>query len=137
MSSNFPAFVEHMGVELEFGPTPVIPDDADEWQQNANAYTAILHYKGRRLTTPFFTGSGWKHDPTAADVLHSLISDAQSVPPTPGYEYSFEQWADDLGYDTDSRKAEKTYRAVVRSAKKTRQFLGNDFEEFAEAAQDY
>lgn len=137
MSSSFPAFLAAKGVEMEFGSTPVIPDDADDWQQNANAYTAILHYKGRRLTTPFFTGSGWKHDPTAADVLSSLILDASAYDAHHGEAIPFEDWAADLGLDADSRKAYAMWKAAVASAKKTHKFLGSDFEEFAEAARDY
>ena len=41
--------------------------------------------------------------PTAASVLHSLIADSTAA------RMSFNDWCDDYGFDTDSRKAMKTY----------------------------
>jgi hypothetical protein len=44
--------------------------------------------------------------PTAADVVYSLMSDAEAA------DYAtFEEWAAAAGYDTDSRSAEKIYNA--------------------------
>ena len=40
------------------------------------------------------------------------------------YPTSFEEWAGDFGYDSDSRRAEATYNACVESAKKLKEFLG-------------
>lgn len=56
--------------------------------------------------------------PTAADILNCLISDAD------GSDQDFESWAADLGYDVDSRKAEKTYLTVQKQTKELRQLLG-------------
>jgi hypothetical protein len=39
---------------------------------------------------------------------------------------SFEEWAADFGYDTDSRKAETTYNDCLKSALKIRAALGAD-----------
>lgn len=60
--------------------------------------------------------------PRLADVLDCLASDAN------GYDNSrnFEDWASDYGYDTDSRKAEATYRIVAEQAKGLRYFLGDN-----------
>jgi hypothetical protein len=77
----------------------------------------------RRQFTLFFSqGYGIQHDPTAEGVLECLISDSS------GIDQPFDNWASDLGYDTDSRKAEKTYKAVQVQTKKLQQFLGDDFE---------
>jgi len=129
-ADDFRAFLNAKGVTARvFHGADTVPPDMEDM----NDYTVVLHFKNRTLTTPFFTGRGWKEDPTAADVLSSLISDAQSIEGAP----TFEDWAGDLGYDVDSRKAEQTYKAVKRSAAKTKSFLRNDYEEFAEAARDY
>lgn len=71
--------------------------------------------------------------PKPEDVLHCLISDADAIDhPT------FESWASDLGYDTDSRKAEATYRACLETALKLRAALGEDgLAKLREAFQDY
>jgi hypothetical protein len=61
--------------------------------------------------------------PTLADVLGCLCADAS------GYDNArtFEEWAGDYGYDTDSRKAESTYRVVAEQAKQLRHLLGDDY----------
>lgn len=104
--------------------------DADGWMHNA--YKATLHYQGRRLTTPFRTGEGWTEDPTAADVLECLLSDAA------GYDNAqdAEDWAREYGYLTpdndDSRaawkKAEQQYRETGKQTEKLRRLLGEDYD---------
>ncbi len=56
--------------------------------------------------------------PHVADLLHSLILDSSAS------EQSFESWANEYGYDTDSRKAEDTYRACQKNADKLTRVLG-------------
>lgn len=58
--------------------------------------------------------------PKLEDVLHSLLSDGEAA------EYTFEDWASNFGYDTDSRKAEATYRACVDVGIRLRKLLGGD-----------
>jgi hypothetical protein len=62
---------------------------------------------------------GKKHEPDLRDVLYSLMSDAGVLDSA-----SFEDWASELGYDTDSRSAEATYRACLDIALKLRHALG-------------
>jgi hypothetical protein len=51
---------------------------------------------------------------------------------------SFEEWAADYGFDTDSRKAETTYRACLDIALKLRNGIGEDgLRKLQEAFQDY
>jgi hypothetical protein len=102
----------------------------DDWEDpHAHAYLVTLRRKGRRLTVPFYTGSAWDHDPEAHDVLECLCSDAMSV------DQDFENWCADLGFDSDSRKDERTYKACVKIAEKLRRFLGEDFEMFCRAGE--
>lgn len=69
----------------------------------------------------FSQGSAHTEDPTLADVLDCLASDAS------GYDgQTFENWASDYGYDTDSRKAEKTFRAIKRQSEQLRRTIGQD-----------
>jgi hypothetical protein len=61
--------------------------------------------------------------PTVAEVLDNLASGASSA------DQSFEDWCSDFGYDTDSRKAERTYSAVREQTFSLRKLLGHrDFE---------
>ena len=97
--------------------------------RDANGWTCTLRYQGRRLTVPFYQGTAITHEPTAADVLYCLCSDATSVENAS----SFEDWCADFGYDTDSRSAERIYKACERIAAKLRRLLGDDFDKFAGA----
>lgn len=95
--------------------------DPADWRHESTPWTVDLRYRGRALRVPFWTGRAITADPTAADVLDCLLSDAS------GAEQSFEDWAADLGCDPDSRKAEATYRAVIAQTAKLRRLLGEDF----------
>lgn len=70
--------------------------------------------------------------PHVADLLNSLILDSSAV------GQSFESWCSELGYDSDSRKAEATYRACQQNADKlARIFNRNDIAALKTALQDY
>lgn len=78
-------------------------------------------------------GAGPKIEPNFADVLHSLASDSDAIDCA-----SFEEWAGNLDYDTDSRKAESIYRACLDIALKFRNALGEaGLAELREACADY
>jgi hypothetical protein len=71
--------------------------------------------------------------PDLCDVLASLALDSAVI------DYGrFEDWARDLGYDPDSRRAEAIYRACLETALRLRAGLGETgLGELREAAQDY
>lgn len=58
--------------------------------------------------------------PDVATVLNCLASDSR------GYDNArgFEDWANNYGYDTDSRRAEAAYRVTGEQSKRLRYFLG-------------
>ena len=71
--------------------------------------------------------------PTLRDVLYSLVSDADAIDCA-----TFEDWASNYGYDTDSRSAEKAYRACLESGLKLRAMLGEEaLTKLRELFQDY
>lgn len=71
-------------------------------------------------------------DPHAADLLHSITLDAQWA------SESFASWCEDMGCDTDSRKALETYEACQNNADKLRSFFSREeIERFTELLQDY
>lgn len=53
---------------------------------------------------------GRRIDPSAVDVLSCLARDAEAM-----QHDRFESWADDYGYDHDSRAAERIYKECVRA----------------------
>jgi hypothetical protein len=76
---------------------------------------------------------GYTHKLDVVDVLYSLGSDADVL----NYS-SFEDWADAIGYDTDSRKAEKMYHECLKIALALRGSIGDaGLTELAEASADY
>jgi hypothetical protein len=71
--------------------------------------------------------------PKPESVIHSLVMDSDCL------DYaSFEEWADNIGFDPDSRKAETIYKACLELALRMRSGLGNAaLERLREAFQDY
>jgi len=58
--------------------------------------------------------------PQADNVLDSLSLDARAN------EQTFEDWAGDFCYDTDSREAERIYHACIECGRKLSAFLGRE-----------
>jgi hypothetical protein len=106
------------------GPTFVhANDDADGWEHYS--YVVRLTRDGNEMRTSWKQGAGIHEDPSAEDVLASMLLDAS------GYENArgFEDWASEYGYDTDSRKAHALYRRVGQQTSKLISFLGSDWNE--------
>lgn len=93
-----------------------------EWK-NAHHYEITLKInKLNAFVTYFSMGSAHTKAPTAQDVLNCLSSDSSSI----DNSVNFEDWANELGYDPDSRKAEKTFNICVEQARELKQWLGVD-----------
>lgn len=92
-------------------------------------WRCLLEYRGRQMEVVFSKGKGHKgKEPTAEEVLGCLLLDAS------GYENarSFEDWAGEYGYDTDSRSAQATYNTIGEQARELRELLGDDYSRIAE-----
>ncbi len=77
---------------------------------------------GKRSFGLYFSqGSAHTSNPTLSDVLECIVSDAR------GYDDStdFDDWASQYGYETDSRKAERIYRAVKKQAEQLKRTVGD------------
>lgn len=114
------AFVNQNKVKIEV-------DYADENKLNpdwkyANHYKVTLKCNGKQLTTYFSQGYGITGEPKPEDVLNALAFDSSGVENARSFEY----WASEYGYDTDSRKAEKIYNVCVKQSEKLKSFLGDD-----------
>lgn len=127
-------------VTLKRGGRPVLTTDYSAgqahcpsyvWKQAGDIDGAVL--VRRECETGRNAGLGWLLLPDLADVLACLATDAEVLDFA-----SFEEWADAVGYDSDSRKAEAIYRACLEMALKLRQGLGEDgLQRLREAAEDY
>jgi hypothetical protein len=89
-------------------------DSMDNWR-------VTLEHAGRTYTLVYSKGYGHKGaPPTVHEVLDCLRSEA-TYPDMP-----FEEWCRELGYDEDSRKAERAYQACVKQTEHTRRLIGDE-----------
>jgi hypothetical protein len=102
--------------------------DAEHWDHDAWSVTLRQHDgTDRTLRITYRMGTG--HHGAAPDlltVLDSLLSDACTV----DNARDFEDWCSELGFDPDSRKAERIYRASERQTDRVKSFLGADYDTY-------
>lgn len=99
------------------------PGNALGWQKEAAQYECETGQKAVWVGALSATGFKRASDairPSVHDVLSSLCLDASVID-----SGTFEEWAADMGYDTDSRSAEQTYRACLEIGLKMRAGLGD------------
>lgn len=98
-----------------------------EWQANHYKVTLKMRYGNnwRQFTTVYSKGFGLSGEPTASEVIDCLALDIQGIEGR-----TFEYWAGDLGYDTDSRKAERIYKAIQSQSTKLVKFFGDSYDKF-------
>ena len=90
--------------DWEYGATGETP----EGFKNANEYTVTFSRDGAERSFDFFKGKANTSEPTAVEVLECLVLDFTYSDST-----TFEDWASELGFDSDSRKAYATYEATL------------------------
>lgn len=115
-------FINVEQLSMTTAPTEYNPNMTDAWAKTATHYNCIFtsgQHK-RTLRTHFSQGSAHTEPPTLDSVLDCLASDASTVE----NENSFEDFCGELGYDPDSRQAEKLYKTIRREAAKLKAFLG-------------
>lgn len=108
-SQNYYAYVPSEKVVFEaiflHGPLKI---KSDNWQETANAWR--INIAGQSFE--YYTGTGIKKAPDYDSVLYSLVTDAEAL------KMSFENWANEFGYNDDSIKAKKIWRACCENARK-------------------
>lgn len=125
MAEKIAAFIDRLGITAEVTTAASNPnrDDLDAARDPGQRHWRVtLKFNGREYAVPFTQGSAWTRPPSVADVLDAVASDAA------GFENArlFEDWAPEYGYDPDSRKAERVFRAVERQSVKLQRFLGDE-----------
>ena len=113
-------FVDKHGIKFECHRVPARPDGMMSDGHITHHFRCRIKCGNKSFGLYFSQGSA--EPPTVAEVLNCLASDASS------YENAstFEDWASEFGFDTDSRKAEKSYRAVKRQAKQLKRVIGDE-----------
>lgn len=127
-------FIQEQGITLQATRAPENPDMQSDpkWAAEAShwrcRFFAVLPDSSNGFTCYFSQGSAFKEPPTAADVLGCLAGDVASV-----QDGDFEEWAAELGYDPDSRRAHATWEKVKSHADQIEEWLGeNAFRDFLE-----
>lgn len=111
-------FKKH-GITMKVGSPKYGPVD---WDKGYDHYTfpVTLRKDGKSMRTMFTQSRvGGSTPPTEYDIV-SCITKAD-----PG---TFEDFCSEFGYDTDSRQAEKTYKAVKREWEKVARVFGAEGE---------
>ena len=100
----------------------------DGWDHFAWSLTVVNNYDHNQTAYVFPFNQGLAHTdkPTLVDIISALLSDASCVLSA----RDFEDFASNLGYDPDSRKAEKIYHQIIRNnAKLCKLFRTTDLDE--------
>ena len=115
------SFIRTQRITSEAQPTDNNPNMEQDAKHPMDHWRVTLRRPGRKMTVYFSMGSGHHgKEPEAGDVLSCLASDASAL------DEDFENWCSDLGFDTDSRKAHKTYTVCKRQAERLQKFLGDE-----------
>lgn len=102
------------------------------WREDGcSTWRVTLQRDHQKESFDYFMGSAHTGEPEISDVVYCILMDAQAL-----NAQGFEDWAAELGYDTDSRKAEKTYQACLDNARKL-QTLFPDFSVLESLYEDY
>jgi hypothetical protein len=77
-----------------------------QYDIGATHYRVFIKRGSNAMSTHYSRGSSHKGEPKEADLFNCLLSDTSDIDGN-----LFEDWADNLGYDSDSRSAEKIFSA--------------------------
>ena len=122
-------FMKAHGIAIKFFP---LERGCPQWNvpcdhRHGHHYRVIFRKGQKSFRIDYWNSlhdSGLGIEPHAYDVLASITKD------DPG---SFEDFCPNFGYDTDSRRAERTYRSVVKEWNKVKRFFTPaELEELAE-----
>lgn len=114
------SFIGRLGLTMSSKPADANPNmEHDDWHDSASHYRCTIRLGKRRMTVYFSQGMAHHDDPALDSVLNCLALESAGVE-----EGGFEEWARNLGYDEDSRRAEKAFRVSLRQTERLRGLLG-------------
>ena len=105
----------------------------DGWEHHKYRYTlkpTTGHYAVQQfgsISSEFSQGMGHTSEPTKKDIFMALVLDAQCVDQGDEDFLDFEDFCSDLGYDNDSRAAERIYNACIETANDLKAFLADSY----------
>jgi hypothetical protein len=109
---------------------PLTKRDIEERSSEHVKFLISLYYNDKTLETTYYTTG---NVPEAEDILGSIVLDARAV-----YNSNFPEFCSEFGYDSDSMKAFKIFKACKKQNKKLLNFLGEElFKQFMECEMDW
>ncbi len=119
-------FVEKFGIDWTISNLGRVQSPWNENPKNqVEHYHVELRRGDKKMTLSYYCGLACNR-PTGEEVLDILRADFESVIMSDWNKLSFEEWASELGYDSDSRKDEKTYKAVLHQSNRLMKFLTDE-----------
>jgi len=113
-------FIKSAGLSMSAAWTDHNPNMDDEGRAPMDHWRCTIRSGKSRMSLVFSMGAG--HDgkrPELADVLDCLASEAAGLENS----QNFDDWCAEYGYDTDSRRAERTFKAIERHTRSLRRVL--------------
>ena len=122
MATIYDRITEH-AISATAEPADRNPNMEEDGKYPMDHWRVTLRRAGRKMTVYFSMGQAHNGKaPKAAEVLNCLALDSAGIENAG----DFDGWCRGYGYDTDSRKAHRTYAACQRQAQRLRQFIGSD-----------
>ena len=116
----FEQWIASKGVRRTYTTDEGRKTDEGGWDHFAWTVTLANRDKTAVYAFPFMQGTAHTKPPTTADLVSSLLLDAQTVMHSDG----FEDWARGFGYDSDSTKARATFDEIGRNNDRLRKLFG-------------
>jgi hypothetical protein len=101
-----------------------------EWTIPNFNWRVTLRFQRRLYSLDYFTGTAVT-DPCVADVIHCLLMDASYL--ADGYE----AFKNEVFATEDEQHARTTWKRMERSTYRLKKLLGDDYDKFVDAAQNY
>jgi len=115
-------FIRVQKLTMECGRVDSRSDGLNNEAHLTRHFRCRIRKGAKQMSLYFSQGSAHVKDPTLEDTLESLSLDGSSYDNSRG----FEDWAAEYGYEPDSRKAEKIYKAVKRQQDQLERLLGEE-----------
>lgn len=128
--------LESMGVSFAYLRVSTRPDKLMSDMPAGSSHHRVLIKRGNReMTTYYSRGPAHKSEnPDNADVFNSLLMDTSDI----DIGYEFDEWAENLGFDPDSRKAERIFKLCQETLLHLKTlFSDSELDELRELFADY
>lgn len=108
-------------------------DEVEKWGGRFTEWKIELAYNGKQLECSYYTGISITEEPDVRSTLEALFADAATIEVAD----NFEDWCEDLGYDSDSITALNTYNDCVKYFVTLHELLGESYSKIRDEVQEW